>query len=120
MDNKDAMYEFGLGGWEDKYAPYERALIDLQYQVNRSQGGKTRYETGPSKEAVISLDPKQVLEHGDASEILSSDESPLGVVRRESVGILQRLLSADDVLFEFNEITGSEIEAIVSPFYYKD
>lgn len=121
-DNDDARAAFGLSEerWAD-YTPYDRALVDLEYKVNQSEGGHVEGETGPTKEAAISLDPGAVLKEGYASDLVSQrGESPLEVAREEGTGILKRLVEADDVRIEFSEVKSGEIRAFVSPAQYSD
>lgn len=108
-NNPDAREEFGVPEeqWED-YTEYEKALVDLEYQIEKASSGRVTGETGPTQEAAVEFETENVIESVDF------DERNAAIIQNVT-GVLKDMLESDDVSMELLRIEGGTIYLYVRP-----
>lgn len=120
-DNPWAKEHFNLSNerWAD-YTPYEKALVDLEYKIAKSEAGHVLAETGPSKEAHVAFHPEKVVGEENVEKLLKHRGDFKTIIFDYGQGTLKKMVEADDVVIYLDELDPTTLKLHVSPTNYPD
>lgn len=118
IDNPTVPDAFGLDNEQwDSYNRYEKALVALEFELQKSSAVSRMVETGPSQEVAVTFNLEPL---GLNSGRLREDESAEEVLLRNlaDAGILKEVLISDEVSINEIDVSDDNVQIIAAPSGY--